>query len=208
MLIHSETFPKVNADKSKPSFIRRIKTFTQLLALLLLSCIILALALFISLFASSLLGAIFTAQETIKYIKDLFQKEKRFSSLFSLLSMGTFAYSAWLLGLMLCTAIFSSPVGVIIGTGIFVGWTLGITAIITRYAPKIFSYYFNKSDANNLLEENEESINCVGRSFNTLSPLRKIGSKILSPGLLLSPTPESSLPSENHIGDTMRPRFR
>jgi len=203
MLIHSETFPKVNADKSKLSFTDQIKELMQLLALLLLSCVILALALFISLFASSLLGAIFTVQETIKYIKDLFQKEKRFSSLLSLLSTGIFAYTGWLLGLMLCTAIFSSPVGVIIGTGIFVGWTLGITAIITRYAPKIFSYYFNKSDANNLLEENEESINCVGRPFNVLS-----SSKILSPGFLLSPTPESPLPSENHVEDTMGPSFR
>ncbi|HEY2566607.1 MAG TPA: hypothetical protein VGH95_02700 [Candidatus Aquirickettsiella sp.] len=206
MLIHSETFPKVNADKSKPSFTDRIKEFMQLLALLFLSFIILALALFISLFVSSLLGAIFTAQETIKYIKDLFQKEKRFSSLLSLLSIGTFAYTGWLLGLILCTAIFSSPVGAIIGTGIFLGWTLGITAIITRYVPKIFSYYFNKSDTNNLLEENEGSINSFGRSV--LSPLKENREQNFgSSGLLLSPTPESPLPSANHAEDTVRPRF-
>lgn len=210
MLIHSETFPKVNADKSKPSFTDRIKEFMQLLALLFLSFIILALALFISLFASSLLGAIFTAQETIKYIKDLFQKEKRFSSLLSLLSIGTFAYTGWLLGLILCTAIFSSPVGAIIGTGIFLGWTLGITAIITRYVPKIFSYYFNnKSDTNNLLEENERSINSFGRSLYLLSPLKENREQNFgSSGFLLSPTPESPLPSANHAEDTVRPRFR
>ena len=177
MSIPYETLPKVN-DKSKPSFIKRIKAFTQLLALLLLSFIILALALFISLFASSLLGAIFTAQETIKYIKDLFQKEERFSSLLSLLSIGTFAYTGWLLGLIIGTAIFTSPVGAMIGTILFLGWTLGISALIIKYVPKIVTYFFNnKSDTNttNVLEENEMSINSPRRLLQPLNFLKQNG---------------------------------
>jgi|GEM_PF-1482062 hypothetical protein len=208
MSISYETFPAVSIDKSKPSFIKRIKELFQLLALLFLSFIILVFALSISLFASSLLGVIFAAQETVKYIKGLFQKEKCFSSLLGLLSIGTFAYTGWLLGLILCTAIFSSPIAAIIATSIFLGWTLGLTALIIKCVPKIVAYFFNKSDinTNNLLEENT-SLNSSTRSSYVLRSIKENSEQNFAPSEpLLSLTPEPS--SSSHGGETVRPGFR
>ncbi|MFZ0219959.1 MAG: hypothetical protein WAL30_07115 [Candidatus Aquirickettsiella sp.] len=154
-----QTFSNPDANKPKPSFIGRIKESFWLCGLLLLSVIVFAFALFIGLFASSLLGVIFATQESIKYIKSLFQKENFFSSLLSLLSMGMFAYGGWVLGILIGTAIFP-PVTAVVGACIFLGWTLGLTALIIKYSPKVSTYCFSSAD----LTDESDNIRIVANS--------------------------------------------